>query len=161
MATVFLALGSNVGDSKALIADAIARIGERVHNIVAAPMYVSKAVGYADQPDFYNTAIRGETDLSPVELLAFVKNVEAEMGRVHRFRWGPREIDIDIIYFSDVVLDTPELTIPHARAHERDFVLRPIASIDPSFTDPRQKCTVQTLLEKLPPDDLAVLRRLG
>jgi 2-amino-4-hydroxy-6-hydroxymethyldihydropteridine diphosphokinase len=142
-------LGSNVGDSKAYIAKAVDLLGQSVRDIVQAPLYTSKAVGYTDQPDFINTAVRGTTSLSPTELLHFVKAIEQEIGRIYRFRWGPREIDIDVIYYDDVVFNSPELTIPHPRCRERDFVLRPIADIDPSYTDPVAQRSVSDLLALL------------
>ncbi len=149
MTTVFLALGSNVGDSKAYIEKAVELLGASVPDIVRAPLYTSKAVGYTDQPDFINTAIRGETALTPQELLRFVKGIEQEIGRIYRFRWGPREIDIDIIYYGDTVSDEPGLTIPHPRCRERDFVLRPICDIDPAYIDPVAQQSVRALLQSL------------
>jgi 2-amino-4-hydroxy-6-hydroxymethyldihydropteridine diphosphokinase len=157
MHTVFLALGSNVGDSQQHIATAIQLLNERLTNITQAPIYSSRAVGYTDQPDFYNTAIRGETDLEPEDLLLFVKAIEKQIGRIERFRWGPREIDIDIIFYDDKTLDTQTLTIPHPRFTERDFVLRPICDIDASHVDPVSKLAVRDLLEKLPPSELAII----
>ena len=162
MATVFLALGSNVGDSQQYISKAIELLGEKVSNIKTAPLYRSPAMpvpGHDDMPDFLNTAIRGETNLEPLELLKFVKNIEKEIGRIYRFRWGPREIDIDIIFYDDLILDTPELTIPHSGANERDFVLKPISDIDATFIDPKTKHMVNDLFEKLPVSELTILHQ--
>jgi len=156
---VFLALGSNVGDSRANINQAVRLLSEKVTNITEAPVYTSKAVGYTDQPDFYNTAVRGDTELTPIELLKFVKDVEAKVGRVVRFRWGPREIDIDIIFYGDQMLDSEVLTIPHPRFAERDFVLKPICDIDQSFIDPLSNKTVGELLKALPPTQLSILEQ--
>ena len=157
MATVFLALGSNVGDSRQYLAKAVELLGRQVHGIVQAPLYASKAVGYTDQPDFLNSALRGETDLAPEALLDFVKGVEQEIGRIFRFRWGPREIDIDIILYDDLQLTAPKLTVPHPRFRERDFVLRPICDIDPDAQDPASGKSVRELLAALPPDQLAII----
>lgn len=159
MATIFLALGSNVGDSQQLIEKTVDLLGNSVHSITRAPMYTSKAFGVTDQPDFFNTALRGETELTPFELLDFVKSVEASVGRVKRYRWGPREIDIDIIFYDDQVLNDPVLTIPHAGLRERDFVLRPLNDIDPTYIDPVSKLSVQELLAKLPRDEQYVLKK--
>lgn len=161
MATVFLALGSNVGDSRRHIEKAVELLGGSVHNITRAPLYTSKAFGVTNQPDFVNTALRGETDLAPLALLAFVKNVEAKVGRVKRYRWGPREIDIDIIFYDDLVLTDPMLTIPHAGLRERDFVLRPLNDIDPTYIDPLSKRSVRELLAKLSQDEAYILRRVA
>jgi 2-amino-4-hydroxy-6-hydroxymethyldihydropteridine diphosphokinase len=159
MAVVFLALGSNVGDSERYITQAIALLGREIVGLELASTYTSKAVGYTDQPDFVNTAIRGATTLKPLELLKFIKEIEAKIGRVSRFRWGPREIDIDIIFYDDMTLDTPVLTIPHPRFAERDFVLRPLCDIDPDAVDPVSKRSVQQLLEALSPLELAILKQ--
>lgn len=160
MAKVYLALGSNVGDSVTLIKNAVEELKAALSNIAVAPIYVSKAVGYTEQPDFYNTALRADTELSPEQLLAFVKKVEKKVGRIYRFRWGPREIDIDIIFYGDLVMETPELTIPHPRFAERDFVLQPIADINSGYIDPRSGHTVAALLEQLSDDQQAVLKRI-
>jgi len=157
MATVFLALGSNVGDSGANIRQAVELLKEKISDITEAPIYSSKAVGYTDQPDFLNTAVRGETELGPEELLEFVKSIEKRIGRIFRFRWGPREIDIDIIFYGDQLLASQRLTIPHPSFAQRDFVLRPICDIDPNWKDPASGRTCQELLDSLPDSELAIL----
>lgn len=159
MATVYLALGANVGDCKKSIAQAVQYLEKSVTNIRVAPLYVTKAVGYTDQPDFFNTVLVGQTSLSPEELLVFVKGIEKKVGRVFRFRWGPREIDIDIILYDDLVLDTPTLTIPHPRFSERDFVLKPLSDLAPDVVDPRSKKTIHKLLQQLPADQLSVIAK--
>jgi len=156
MVQVYLALGSNVGDSKKLIDDAIILLSAALSDIVRASFYTSKAVGYTDQPDFLNTAIRGETDLSPLDLLKFVKDIEQQVGRVYRFRWGPREVDIDIIFYDNLIMNTPILSIPHPRFAERDFVLRPIIDIDANVVDPVSHMSLIEILKALPVTDLAV-----
>lgn len=157
MAKVYLALGANIGDARGNIEAASALLSEALQNFRQAPVYASKAVGYTDQPDFLNTAVAGDTDLEPLQLLKFVKDVEKKIGRVRRFRWGPREIDIDIIFYGDDVFEAAELTIPHPRFRERDFVLRPICDIDPEVTDPVTGKTVRKLLEELPADSDNIL----
>lgn len=161
MATVFLALGSNVGESKQLIKKAVELLKSSVQDIIEAPLYTSKAYGVTEQPDFFNTALRGETSLTPLELLEFVKHIEAEVGRVKRFRWGPREIDIDIIFYDDLVVDAPQLTIPHPGLRERDFVLRPICDIDPAYIDPISGKSVRELLTLLPQDEEYILKKVA
>jgi 2-amino-4-hydroxy-6-hydroxymethyldihydropteridine diphosphokinase len=160
MAKVYLALGSNIGDSIGCIKSAIKLLGAELQNMQVAHMYISKAVGYTDQPDFYNTAITGETTRTPHELLKFAKDIEQKMGRVHRFRWGPREIDIDLIFYDDQILDTPELTIPHPRFAERDFVLRPLVDIESGKIDPISNTTIDALLAALPGDGQAILQKV-
>lgn len=156
MTTVYLALGSNVGDSEAFIAKAVELLGAKLSDIELAPLYRSKAVGYTDQPDFVNTALSGKTDLEPEALLAFVKNIEKQIGRVERFRWGPREIDIDIIFYGNQVIDASALTIPHPRFRERDFVLKPLCDLDPAATDPASGQTMAELLALLGPDQASL-----
>ena len=156
MTEVYLALGSNVGDSRGYIKRAIELLGTKLVNLKQAPLYRSKAVGYTDQPDFLNTAISGQTNLDSTQLFNFVKETEQQVGRVARFRWGPREIDIDIIFYGDQIIKTNQLTIPHPRFAKRDFVLRPLAYLNPVFEDPISHKTVQQLLDQLSPDDLSV-----
>lgn len=156
MATVLLALGSNVGDSVDTIGRTIDALRKELRDITVAPVYISRAVGFTDQPDFYNTALRAGTDLSPEKLLKFVKSLEKKLGRIARFRWGPREIDIDIIFYDDLVVESPNLTIPHPRFAERDFVLRPIADIQPNLVDPVSGKTIHELLRVLPKSERAI-----
>lgn len=159
MHTIFLALGSNVGNSEQNIADAINLLSKKISKIKSASIYRSKAVGYTDQPDFFNTAVRGETELDPLELLTFVKEIEQEIGRIHRFRWGPREIDIDIIFFNNEIFKNDTLEIPHPRAHERDFVLEPLLELDPEYTHPISKLSVSELLNQMPPNSRSIFQK--
>ncbi len=155
---VYLALGSNVGDSHAHIKEAIELLaGGVIEDIKRAPLYTSKAVGYTDQPDFLNTAISGRTELQPLELLRAIKQIERRVGRIQRFRWGPREIDIDIIFYGDTLLDTPDLVIPHPRFAERGFVVQPLVDLEPTLADPQSGQTVAELLARLPPESLPSL----
>lgn len=153
-------MGSNVGDSKQYVLAAQEMLLNVLECPVSAPLYRSKAVGVTDQADFLNTVVRGLTNLSPEELLRFVKDVEVKVGRIERFRWGPREIDIDIILFGDTVMDQNNLTIPHPRFAERDFVLKPLCDLDAALIDPVSKLTVEALLQKLPPNNLSVLQTI-
>lgn len=160
MPTICLALGSNVGDSSRHIAQAVELLQRQVAHLRQAPIYTSKAVGYTDQPDFLNTAVTGETKLSPDELLDFVKDIERQVGRIWRFRWGPREIDIDVIFYDDLVRVTKRLTIPHPRFAERDFVLRPLCDLNPHYVDPKSGQTVKFLLDSLSLTDLSIVPRV-
>jgi 2-amino-4-hydroxy-6-hydroxymethyldihydropteridine diphosphokinase len=158
MADVYLALGANVGDPAANIEQAVKLIRDVMNDVKQAPIYRTKPVGYTDQPDFLNTAVMGQTDLSPEDLLKAIKDVERRIGRQQRFRWGPREIDIDIIFYGDRVIDTPKLTIPHSRFRERDFVLRPIADLNPRQIDPISGQTVEQLLNLLPESLINIIK---
>jgi 2-amino-4-hydroxy-6-hydroxymethyldihydropteridine diphosphokinase len=160
MATVYLALGSNLGNSYTNIDKAIALLSKSISHLKRAPLYISKAIGYTDQPDFLNTAITGMTSLSPIELLNFNKAIEKKVGRIDRFRWGPREIDIDIIFYDDLVLDTSQLKIPHSQFMNRDFVLQPIVDLNPSVIDPVSKLSVDSILNQLNNNHKSALKRL-
>jgi len=158
MSNIFLALGSNVGDKKKNIEKAVVLLGEKVTNIVCAPIYETKPVGYEQQENFYNTVIKGQTELSPEALLGFVKGIEKKIGRKERFRNGPREIDIDILFYNDLVFHAKDLIIPHPRMRERDFVLQPFADISPHTIHPLYKKTIQELLDQLPHENQSVVK---
>ncbi len=160
MATVYLGLGSNIGNSAAHIERAIELLGSSVSSIEQAPIYTSKAIGYTDQPDFYNTAVSGQTDLDPEALLNFIKTVEQQVGRTPSFRWGPREIDIDIIFYDKLIQQSGKLTLPHPSFRQRDFVLQPLCDLNPALTDPVGGQTVQALLAALPPDQKSLVREV-
>jgi 2-amino-4-hydroxy-6-hydroxymethyldihydropteridine diphosphokinase len=106
-----------------------------------------------DQPAFLNIALVGETTLSPDELLAYLKGAETSLGREKAVRFGPRQIDLDIIFYDDQIIDEPQLQIPHPRLTERGFVLWPLVDIAPDFVHPILKQTVTELAAALPPDE--------
>ena len=160
MTTVYLALGSNVGESRVNITQAIQLLGASIQQIKQAPLYISKAVGYTDQPDFLNTAISGRTNLDPEALLEFIKITERQVGRTASFHWGPREIDIDIILYGDQVLETDKLTIPHPRFRDRDFVLKPLNDLDPALIDPVSRQTTGQLLAKVDSSHQSIIKRI-
>lgn len=126
-------LGSNIGDSVGVIAQALERLF--AHPDIAfracSSFYRTAPWGHTDQPAFVNLCAAGGTDLSARELLAAVKEIERELGRQQTFRWGPRVIDIDILYLGDESVDEAGMTVPHAGLFERGFVLRPLAEIRP------------------------------
>ena len=128
-------LGSNLGDKPANIREAVRLLEERgaARLRAVSRIYRTPPWGVTDQEDFANACAVGETDLSPHELLAAVKSIEADMGRAPTRRWGPRLIDIDILFFGGRSLDEPELTIPHKELFARGFVLAPLAEIAPDL----------------------------
>ncbi len=137
MSDVLLSLGSNIGDRAANLAEAIRRLGAEPGVVIRAisPVYRTVPVGPVTQDDFVNGAVRIETDLAPEALMRRCLAIEAAMGRDREkaVRWGPRLIDIDIILFDDMAMDTQPLQLPHPRFHERAFVLVPIADIAPEW----------------------------
>lgn len=150
---VFLGLGSNQGDRDLYILRAIAEIGKLPSSRITAvsSFYETEPVGQIEQPDFLNAVIRLETPLAPQELLNELKRIEtAVLGRTAALRWGPRRIDLDILLYGDLVMDTPELTIPHPRLHERRFALQPLAEIAPETVHPVMRQTITRLLADLP-----------
>ncbi|MGH7239456.1 MAG: 2-amino-4-hydroxy-6-hydroxymethyldihydropteridine diphosphokinase [Candidatus Saccharimonadales bacterium] len=136
MIIVYLALGSNVGDCAGYIRQAVGLLDEFLADVRQAPVYRSKAAGFLDQPDFLNTAVSGQTNLDPLDILQAVKGIEQRLGRTPTFRNGPREIDIDLILYGNEVLDSDKLTVPHPRFRERDFVLQPLIDLDSELRDP-------------------------
>jgi 2-amino-4-hydroxy-6-hydroxymethyldihydropteridine diphosphokinase len=133
MARAWLSLGANIGDPPAQLAEAIQRLGAHPQITVTRQSRViaTKPWGKTDQPDFANMATEVETDLTPIELLHVALDTERDMGRVRHEVWGPRVIDIDIIAYERVEMQTGRLTLPHPHAHERDFVLVPLREIAP------------------------------
>jgi len=160
MNTIYLALGSNIGNPSLQIEKAIELLGSHIQNVRQAPIYRTRPVGYRDQGNFLNTAISARTALGPQELLVTITKIEADLGRKKRFRWGPREIDIDIIFFNDQIIKTATLTLPHPSFRKRDFVLRPLADLNEELIDPITKKTVRQLLDKLRPEELSIINKL-
>ena len=160
MEIIFLALGSNIENRKQHVETAIGLLREKVYDITVAPLYETKPRYFEDQQNFLNTVLRGFTDLEPRELLLFTKAVQQEVGRVERFRNGPREIDIDILFYDKVVYKDEELKIPHPGIQERDFVLQPFSDIDPDFSHPVLKKTIRELLDTLPEEQRSVIKIL-
>jgi dihydropteroate synthase/2-amino-4-hydroxy-6-hydroxymethyldihydropteridine diphosphokinase len=128
-ARVYLALGSNLGDRHGRLIEAVERLQAHIAIDAMSSIYQTEPWGYADQPRFLNAACAGTTELSAEDVLHFVKSIEAEMGREATFRYGPRVIDIDILLYDDVVIDTDHYRVPHPGLHRRDFVLAPLAEI--------------------------------
>lgn len=146
-----------MGDSRALIKQAVISLHGVLSDIKTAPLYETTPVGFTDQPNFVNTAVSGKTSLSPEELLRYLKQIEQQLGRAERFRWGPREIDIDIILYGSKVMDSPELTLPHPRFRERDFVLQPLIDLNPKLLDPVSEKSVVELLSYIDPEQRSIL----
>ncbi len=133
MQEAYVALGANLGNRESSLTDAIRRLQEdsglEVVRISAA--YETAPVGYTDQPSFLNMAVCLRAEMDPVSLLRRLLAIEQEMGRVRDIRWGPRNIDLDLLVYGDESLDTPELTLPHPRMGQRAFVLVPLRDIWP------------------------------
>ena len=155
--SVYLALGSNMGDRRGNLAAALQRLREVVEIPTISSIYETEPVGYLDQPRFFNIVCYGKTALTAQELLNYVKDIEVAIGRQPTFRNGPRPIDIDIIFYDDLHITQDNLTIPHPRMAERAFVLAPLAEIAPDVVDPVTGQTVQKLLNTVSHDGVKKL----
>lgn len=147
--TAFLALGTNLGDRMSNLDEALARLPPAVKILKQSPIYETKPWGITDQPLFLNMVVQVETGLSPSKLLMHLKHIETEMGRTPTVRYGPRTIDMDILFYDDLILETRHLTIPHPRLHERAFVLVPLHDIAPDFIHPVLEKSIGTLMNAI------------
>ena len=150
---VYLSLGSNLGDREKYLREAVSRLGELGVIRQVSAFYETQPVEVrGEQPWFLNCALAMETELTPLVFLSQVLAVEQSMGRIRREPKGPRTIDIDIVFFANDVLDTPELTVPHPAMHQRRFVMEPLAEIAPALVHPVLQRSVRDLLDSLPTD---------
>ncbi len=136
MSFVFLSLGSNLGDRAANLEAAGRALTPWVQVTARSSVYETAPWGYADQPAFLNMVLGGLTHLPPRRLLRRLKSIETRLGRQATFRYGPRQIDLDILAYDDLVLETPQLCIPHPRMAQRAFVLVPLCEIAPQWRHP-------------------------
>lgn len=142
-----IALGSNIGDSRAILDRAMGILAETsgISLKAQSSWYKTAPVG-PPQPNYINGCALLDVALTPQELLAVILDIEKKFGRVRKERWGPRTLDIDIILFDDIILETPKLTIPHPRMRERAFVLVPLAEIAPDWVEPVSGLAIAQLL---------------
>jgi 2-amino-4-hydroxy-6-hydroxymethyldihydropteridine diphosphokinase len=148
---VYLLLGSNEGSRHANLLKATDQIALSCGRVIRqSSLYETEAWGMKDQSNFLNQALRIETNLTPLELLSALKNIEKQTGRTETVKWGPRVIDIDILFYGKAIVDLPTLKIPHPYLHERRFTLAPLKEIAAEFIHPLQKKSVTMLLESCP-----------
>ena len=152
--TAYIALGSNMGDKKSFLDNAIVEIdrAQGCRAICVSKYYETAPFGYTEQDDFLNGCLLIETLLSPAELLGLLHAIENTSGRVREIKWGPRTLDLDIIFYDDFVITDDALMIPHAEMHKRDFVLNPLSDIAPNMMHPILRKTVSELLNELKND---------
>lgn len=151
MTRCFIGLGSNLGDRAVNLQNAYERIGSHpdCECIGISPYYDTTPMGPQNQPDFLNAACEIYTSLTPHELLSLCKSIEAEMGRTASERWGPRIIDLDILLYGNLVLNTERLSIPHPGMMQRSFVLKPLAALCPGLIPPGFERSIQEQLDRL------------
>ncbi len=157
--TIFLALGSNLGDRLENLETAIQNMPAGVLVQKRSSIYETPPWGFEDQPPFLNMVIQGETLFSPWKLLKTIKKLEGRMGRQPTFQNGPRLIDIDILFYDDLEFDQRGLVIPHPRIPERAFVLVPLAEIAPNYLHPVLQFTMQQLLTRVDSQDIHIYLR--
>lgn len=154
--TIYLCLGTNSGDRHANLLSAAELLPPEATILSKSPIYKTPPWGYTDQPDFLNQVIKAETTLEPLALLDHIKNIEKRVGRTATFHWGPREIDIDILFYDDLVYEGDKLTIPHPFLHERGFVLIPLADLAPELKHPLTGLTIQQHLDEIDPGEITI-----
>jgi len=142
-----LALGSNLGNRESNIEEAVSELENIIEITHLSTMHETAPVGGPKQGDYLNAVLIGESELTPHELLALTSKIESKLGRVREVRNGPRTIDIDIIVFGEIQINTPDLQIPHPRAHQREFVLAPWLDIDPDAQIPGRTSVAKILAE--------------
>ncbi len=155
---VYLALGSNMGSRLANLKAAISNLTPQMTVKVKSSVYETPPWGFTEQSEFLNQVIMGETYLQPQALLSHLKRLEAALGRVPGFQNGPRLIDLDILFYDDLVLDTPPLVVPHPRLHERAFVLVPLTEIAPDLIHPVLDKPIHELLDKVDRSDIKLFK---
>lgn len=148
---VYIGVGSNLGNKLDQCNKAISEILKADNNklLAKSPFFKTSPIGYTSQDWFINGVIKIETDLNPFDLLLTLKSIESKMGRKKTFKWGPRVIDLDILLYDEIEINTANLQIPHPQMHNRKFVLIPLLEIDKDLVHPSFKKTIKALLEEI------------
>jgi len=149
MSSVYFSLGSNLSDRYGNLRHALSRLQAHVRITAVSPVFATEPWGDLDQPPFLNICAAAVTSLLPHELLAVTQQIEHDLGREPSRRWGPRLIDIDILFYDNLIVQDDELSIPHPRVAERAFVLAPLAIIVPNLRHPQTGATVQEMLDRV------------
>ena len=155
---VFIGTGSNLGDRLGALKSAAELLAPKVRVMKASKVYETPPWGYEDQPAFLNQVLQVETELDPPALLKFLKRIEKKLGRKASFLYGPRAIDLDILFYDDLIYSTDTLQIPHPLASERAFVLIPLLEIAPDFVHPVLGKTIKELARKVDSSGIAVFK---
>jgi 2-amino-4-hydroxy-6-hydroxymethyldihydropteridine diphosphokinase len=158
--TVYLALGTNLGDRVENLRAALQMLLPVVSRIKASPVYETPPWGFTDQPAFLNMVVQAESGLPPLELLGELKRIEVQLGRQPNFRYGPRLIDLDILLYGQRVIELENLTIPHPRLPERAFVLVPLADLAPDLVHPVLGASITELLKNVERGDIRIFNAI-
>lgn len=151
MTQIYLLLGTNLGDRPANLSRVKEiLVANRVGIVNESSIYETAAWGIEDQPGFLNQVLQIETNKTPTKLLELTQDIEEDMGRVRKVKWGERLIDIDILYYGDTIVNQPDLVIPHPEIQNRRFTLVPLAEFSPELMHPVLKMSQQVLLENCP-----------
>mgnify|MGYP001374619705 CR=1 FL=1 len=146
---VVLGLGSNIGNRLKNINEAISMLKDKLIIVKVSKVIETEPYGYKDQPMFLNCCLIAKTALSADKLLEFVLSIEKRMGRVREFKWGPRNIDIDILFYDNLIINRDDLVIPHPELHKREFVLKSLVEIMPDFVHPKLNRSIKDIYEEL------------
>ena len=157
MHTIYLGLGSNLGDRAGNLRAAVEALAPEIEVLDQSALYETPPWGVEDQPAFLNMALKAQTGLTPDALREHVKQIEAEVGRIPSYHWGPRLIDIDILLYGDSIVDTPDLVIPHPQMHKRPFVLVPLVSIAPDAIHPLLGYSIRELVRHVDTSGISVV----
>ena len=154
MNIAFIGIGSNIGDRERNCLEAIRLLQQTGAGKVLSrsSLHHTPPYGFEEQDWFFNAAVKMETPLSPLDLFGALKSIEKDMGRQAGFRWGPRIIDLDLLFYNALVMESDELTLPHPGIEKRRFVLEPLAELDPEWTHPRLLKNIAELLRELGPE---------
>jgi 2-amino-4-hydroxy-6-hydroxymethyldihydropteridine diphosphokinase len=158
MPIIYLALGTNLGEREANLREALQKLPPTVEVLATSRLYETTPMHVVDQPNFLNMVVKAQTALTPTELLTYLQNLEKEIGREKTFRYGPRKIDLDILFYDDWLIDLPDLQVPHLRLAERGFVLYPMLDLAPDLRHPQTQQTIQELAAQLP-DEGGILQK--
>lgn len=147
----FIGLGSNKGNKLFYLSEALSKISliKNVKLLSVSSVYETKPFGIQNQENFYNSAAKLATDLDPVELLTELKHIEKGLGRISSEKWGPREIDIDLLLYNDLIFSNDFISLPHKGIIYRDFVLQPLCDIEPELIHPQLKKKLNVILSEV------------
>ena len=157
---VYLGLGSNLGDKVYNLTRGVALISEQLGNVEVSSIYETTPLGFSIQPGFFNAACRLRTRANPFEVMDAIRKIEYAVGRHRTFVNAPRTLDVDILVFGSLVIDTPPLAVPHPRLAERSFALVPLAEFGPRLVHPGLGVSIAELLSRLPDEPRRIVLTL-